>query len=487
MISPLGSLRLTVRRRGPRSLVHGGGRSASPPLIDGFIRGSLCLLILLAALVFAAPASANYRRKAEEATDFIQSHFYDAGAKRYHASYPADPKALPYDFMWGNGVQLTALAGAAREDAPKYRPLLQDFFDGLQNYWDPASPVPGYNAYCSGPNGTDKYYDDNEWMVLGLVEAYQDTHDPRFLQRARDTQRFVLSGWDDVLGGGIYWKLDHKSKNTCSNAPAAAAALRLDQVGGDKDQLAWALKIKTWLNGKLQDGDGLYWDNINLQGDIQKAKWTYNTALMIRANILLFQLQHDRAALAEARREADAGLAAWTDPATGSLQKTEDSPRFTHLFCEALLRLYDVTHDRAYLNAVRRQAAFGYRYARDPQGGYWDHWVTTPHNPDERKSLIENASAARLFWLLTPYPDVDELTDAGTKAAAAGKDRQAESFLRQAADSDPDAVEADYRLWQVLTREKRPQDAAAEAAHLTGLAKTPAYHDRLVALGWPPP
>ena len=445
------------------------------------------ILILLAALVCAAPASANYRQKAEEATDFIQSHFYDASAKRYHPSYPMDPKALPYDFMWGNGVQFTALVGAEREDPAKYKTLLYDFFDGLQGYWDPAVAVPGYNAYCSGPNGTDKYYDDNEWVVLGLVEAYQDTHDARFLQRARETQKFVLSGWDDVLGGGIYWKLDHQGKNTCSNAPAAAAALRLDQVAGDRDQLPWALKIKTWLNGKLQDVDGLYWDNVNLKGDIGKAKWTYNTGLMIRTNVLLFQLRHDRAALAEARREADAGLAAWTDPATGSLQKTEDSPRFTHLFCEALLRLYDVTHDLTYLDAVRRQAAFGYRYARDPQGGYWDHWTTTPHKPNERKSLIENASAARLFWLLTPYQDVDELDRAGEKAADAGQNSRAEDLLRQAADSDGEAVEARYRLWRVLTREKKTQAAATEAARLADLARTPAYRDRLQAMGWPQP
>ena len=97
-------------------------------------------------------------------------------------------------------------------------------------YWDPAAPVPGYNAWCSGPGGTDKYYDDNAWVAMDFVEAYKSTHDPLFLQKAFATQRFVLSGWDDRLGGGLYWKLDHQGKNTCSNAPAAAAALSLSQA-----------------------------------------------------------------------------------------------------------------------------------------------------------------------------------------------------------------------------------------------------------------
>lgn len=307
--------------------------------------------------------------------------------------------------MWANGVQLSVLALAAQSDPVKYSNPLYDFTRGLEAYWDPTAPVPGYNAWCSGPGGTDKYYDDNAWVALDFVEAFKATHDPLFLQKAYATQRFVLSGWDDTLGGGLYWKLDHQGKNTCSNAPAAAAALSLVQATGSQTQLAWALKIRDWTNSHLQDTDGLYWDNVNLKGEVQKAKWTYNTALMIRTDLLLYRLNHDRSNLTEARRLSDAGLDAWTDPKTGSLQKTEDSPRFSNYFCEALLRLFDETHDVKYLNAVRRQAEFAYAHVRDPQGGYWDNWKANTHAPDERKSLIENASVARLFWLLAPYPE----------------------------------------------------------------------------------
>lgn len=366
---------------------------------------TIFFLALLAASGFA-PARADYQQKAEQETDYIQSHFYDAPAERYRPSYPVNPKALPYDFMWGNGIQLSVVVAAAGRNPNKYHPLLYAFADGLEKYyWDPQAPVPGFNAWCSGPGGTDKYYDDNAWVAISFTEAYKNTHDPIFLKRARATQAFVLSGWDDTLGGGIYWKLDHQSKNTCSNAPVAAAAARLSYLTGDKDQLAWALKIRTWVDRKLQDRDGLYWDGMNKQGKVEKTKWSYNTALIIQTDLWLYALQHRPADLAEARRLADAGLAAWTDPATGSLQKTEDSTRFTVYFCEALLRLYDVTRDRKYLAAVQRQAAYGYSHVRDPQGGYWDNWKAVSHRPDEPKTLIENAAVARLFWLLAPYPD----------------------------------------------------------------------------------
>ncbi len=367
---------------------------------------TVLLVLAMVLLTGIAPAYADYQKKAEEATDYIQTHFYDAAAKRYRPSYPVDSKALPYDFMWANGVQYSAVVAAARWNPAKYRRLLIEFSDGMESgYWDPQAPVPGFNAYCSGPGGMDKYYDDNAWLAISFAEAYKNTHNPIFLKRALETQKFVLSGWDETLGGGIFWKLDHQSKNTCSNSPTAAAALHLVQLTGDKDQLAWALKIRKWLGSKLQDTDGLYWDCVTIKGKVEKTKWSYNTAMVIQADLLLYQLQHRPADLREARRMADAGLAYWTDPATGSLQKTENSPRFTVYFCEALLRLYDQTNDRKYVDAVRRHADHGYRVARDPQGGYWDNWKDGSHRLDERKSLIENAAAARLFWLLVPYSD----------------------------------------------------------------------------------
>lgn len=366
---------------------------------------SLIAAQLSLALLIALPASADYKQMAQEQTDYIQAHFFDAKTGRYKPKYPVDPKELPFEFMWGNGVQLTVLVAAAKADPTKYKPWLYAFQKGLEGYWDPASPVPGYNAYCSGPNGTDKYYDDNQWIVLADTEAFETTKDRSFLKDAYRTQNFVLSGWDEKLGGGIYWDVKHKSKNTCSNAPAAASALRLYQLTKDKEHLKWATKIRDWTKSRLRDEDGLYWDNINLDGKVEKTKWSYNTALMIRTDVLFYQLTGDKASLASARKSADAGIAAWTDPATGSLHKTDSSPIFTHLFCEALLRLYDVTKEKKYLEAAQKEADFSYRVARDPQGGYWNDWNAKEHQPDEKKKLIVNASAARLFWLLASYPE----------------------------------------------------------------------------------
>jgi uncharacterized protein YyaL (SSP411 family) len=369
------------------------------------------------------PAAASYRTKAEQQSAFIQTHYYDSSVGLYRPWSPQKPDANRYDFMWGHGVQLPALVGAIRYDAAKYRPILSELSKGLRKYWDASADIPGFDAYWTSPGHSDKYYDDNAWLVIGFAEAYEVTKDKSYLEWAKQTEAQVLSGWDNVLGGGIYWHESHKSKNTCSNAPAATGALCLYRWTKDKSYLDWAVKIRNWTRAQLMDSDGLFWDNVNLNGQIGRHKWTYNTALMIRTDVLLYEFLKDKQYLADARKSADAGIKAWVDPATGAIA---DSARFNHLFAEALLRLYEVTKDVRYLNVVRSHAAFGDRHVRDPKGGYGNAWARDRNKPDAPKELIENAGAARLLWLLAKYPDADELLAAGVRAADKKDDAKAE-------------------------------------------------------------
>ncbi len=402
---------------------------------------------------FAAPAQANYRAKALEATEFIQRNFYDAKAGLYRGSAPADPKGLPYEVMWGNGVEFSVLTAATRYEPAQFRPVLDNFTKGLNRYWDAAAPIPGFDAYFSGPDNDDKYYDDNAWLVLGFAEAFRVTKDPQFLDWSQRTHDFVLSGYDDKLDGGIYWYQNKKeSKNTCINAPAATSALELYEISHKPEDLAWAKRLYAWTNAHLQDADGLYWDNISLDGKIEKTKWTYNTALMIRANVGLWRATKDAKYLAEARRISDASLKRWVQPGGGFA----DAARFNHLLAEALLVAYDATRDIKYLNAVRRHADYGYRYVRDVRdGGYWNNWNAETRAPNERKTLIENAGAARTLWLLVPYSDVEELQAKGEAAEKKGATKQALAYFGQAFASTAGAVP---------TQEAPPQKAAVETA-----------------------
>jgi uncharacterized protein YyaL (SSP411 family) len=327
------------------------------------------------------------------------------------------------------------------------------FFAGLERYWDHWAPIPGYDAWHASPNGDDKYYDDNAWMVLTFCEAYGLTGDARYLRRAEATQRFVLSGWDEVLNGGIYWRPDNKSKNTCSNGPAATGALLLAErlpVAERGEHVGWAKRIVAWTNTHLQSPDGTFWDNVKVPGgEIERTKWTYNTALMLRANLGLYRQTREATYLTEAKRLARASEREFVNKETGAFR---DNALFSHLLVEAFLDLYKETREPYLLGRARRNAAFAYRYLRDQSdGGYWSDWKIVPNRNEPRKKLIENAAVARMFWLLAPYPDVDELVAQGHAVLRQGDRKQARALFEQALSGDPDFAPARAALAALST------------------------------------
>ncbi|MBC7807639.1 MAG: hypothetical protein H7145_16010 [Akkermansiaceae bacterium] len=341
----------------------------------------------------------DWNRLANEATHWCLQTLWDREAKRFRPASPMAPKDVPWDFMWGNGVAFSMLVGATRFASPVFRPYLDRFWDGMEGYWDLDKPVPAYDAFLS-KSGDDKYFDDNEWMVLTFVEAYELTRNIRYLVRAEEVLRYVLSGWDDKRGGGIYWREDRKSKNTCSNGPGAVAVLVLARHGKSKERVEWARRIINWTRKTLQDpSDGLYWDNINIStGAVEKTKWTYNSALMLRAHLALWQLTQSKADLDEAVRIAESSERVFVAPGTGAFR---DEANFTHLLVEAYLLLWRETKLpwlKARAEANGEYAAFQLKYI---DGGYRTSWKKDPpveQNP--RKTLMANASTARLFWCL---------------------------------------------------------------------------------------
>jgi hypothetical protein len=324
----------------------------------------------------------RYEAAAREVMDRVQDDFFLPEDGLYAHSL----NDRHVEFMWGNGVMFTALLGAARHDPHTYSPIVEKFFKAMDRYWDRLDAVPGYEPLPPRGRGNDKYYDDNAWMVIAFAEAYEMTHEKAYLDRAQQTMDFVLSGWDDKRGGGIWWHQGHKddSKNTCVNAPAAVGCLRLMHYQSPeraKESLAMATRLVDWQNNNLRSDDGLFYDRLFVStGEVNQSKFTYNTALMIRAYLGLYRATKNQEFLSQAKRSAKA--ADWfTSQRTGAFR---DAPKFAHLLVEADLEMYRATQEpyllqRAITNADREYASWKQR--RSAQ-------------------LIENAAIARTLWLM---------------------------------------------------------------------------------------
>lgn len=340
----------------------------------------------------------DYKTAAVEVTRHIQKEF-GLG----NGLYARSRKDRRPEFMWGNGILFSSFAGAARHEPQSFSPLLPQFFGATNSYWDRTAKIPGYEPLPT-TGGHDKYYDDNAWMVITFVEAYEMTGERRYLDRAEAALAFVLSGWDDVYGGGIWWHEGHNenAKNTCSNAPAAVACLRVamhQPSAKAKANVAMAQRIVDWTVKNLQLGNGLFADGVNVQtGRINTDALTYNTALMIRAWLGLYRATGDQRYFAEAKRSAAASD--WFADKSGAYR---DALRWSHLMVEADLEMYRATGDEHLLARATANARHEYELFKT-------------NSPAE---VMDVASIARTLWLMADHQSESGLAfwkkvDAGT-------------------------------------------------------------------------
>lgn len=369
---------------------------------------AVAIMLVMAAgmilLLLGPRARAQMQSKLAPYTDWgmqtlgqIETDFAIPGRGLYaEESVPGQAKSLQPAYMWGCGVQLSALAAAARLEPDVWKPSLARCITALDAY---RAPLSGVTGYCVQPHqdNPDRFYDDNEWVVLALVEAYEVTGEESYRARAVEAFDFVLSGEDTKIGGGIYWhEADRTSKNACSNAPAAAAALRLYQITHKSAYLEIGKRLTVWMNAHLQDKDGLFFDNVRLDGRLEKTKWSYNSALMIRANCLLYELTKDKSYLNEAERIARAAESHWIHPDTGGIA---DGAAFAHLLLESFLYLYEQDADPHWLKAAQRAVLYVHDHVRDAQGKYGEQWAMPQTDKLRKVSLLSQASAARAFLM----------------------------------------------------------------------------------------
>ncbi len=144
-----------------------------------------------------------------------------------------------------------------------------------------------YNA--SAGNTGDYYYDDDEWIALVYMEAYQMTGNQQYLTWAEEILELLWYGWDEENGGGIHWKCDHSGQTTCSNGPAVVAYCIHYQLTQNATSLERAKLVYEWTREAMLENN-LYKDS---KGNNWKAN--YNQGTMIYGGSLLYTITGDQA------------------------------------------------------------------------------------------------------------------------------------------------------------------------------------------------
>lgn len=310
---------------------------------------------------------------------------------------------------------------------------LRDFYSqivgGFKYYRSSRTDYEAYTASRASLPGFgtgDTYYDDNLWVALEYLNAYNlllnedGSKNEAYLNSAKNVTEFVLSGWDNEHGG-IQWFNSPSgqghpdygvTRNTCSNAPTVRLCLNLYDITGNIEYFTWAERIYDFVRNNLMDvKDGTYYDNVKWneskgKDQIEKTKWTYNSGMMITAGVMLYERTGDAAKkaeyLADAKKTAQGADSLFAMDMGFSARRYPEQPWFNVLMLAGFFDLYrvDAQSAKPYLDNYYDALAYGYDRNLDDSGYLSPDWVggwgtgknTVPKNVLDMAANSENFS-----------------------------------------------------------------------------------------------
>ena len=331
----------------------------------------------------------------------IDSAFYMPERGLYALESGAGVKRQRPAWVWDASIELGALCAAARMEPKTYLPRVKAYATGLRTYRTTYHDRPGLDVNPP-PKTPDRYYDDNAWICLSLLEAYELTGDEKDLALAMDAYNFLMSGEDaSTLGGGIYWHEDQRrTKNACSSGPAMVASLKLYEMTGEGKYLDAVKRLYAWTRARLQDEDGLVFDSIaTAEGAINRQKFTYNSATLMRAACGLYLASGEKAYLEEAQRVGRAAERRFVRQGDGIIL---GAGKLGVKLVEAFLELYKVDGDEHWRAAVGR-CLVTLRQKRNADGWYAQDWRRGEAGADGPMRLIDQAAPARAYWVAAAH------------------------------------------------------------------------------------
>jgi len=254
---------------------------------------------------FAQTNKKDYQERIDIIHKNINQYFKDQEKGLYYETV-GKQKENPHSWLW----PLCALIQATNEleVLNKKENYMKPIENAINQYYTTVSPAPSYQDYVTKERLSSRFYDDNQWIAIAYLDAYNRTGKKDYLNKTKEIYRWLLTGYDEVSGGGLYWKEgDKNSKNTCSNGPNVLVSLELYKITKEKKYLDTALLVYNWTNKYLRSKEGVFYDALKIPSlKVDSNTYTYNTGTMLQSNVLLYEITGKKQYLDEAKTIATA-------------------------------------------------------------------------------------------------------------------------------------------------------------------------------------
>src|SRR6516225_8474168 len=320
-------------------------------------------------------AQEEARRRAEQAVEALQ-RWYVPRAGLYRTTG-----------WWNSANAITAITDYMRvAGETNYVSVLENTFAKAQIAVPKDQQTVDGKEMTGFPGFLNKYYDDEGWWALAWIDAYDLTHERRYLAMAQSIFDDMAGGWDETCGGGIWWSKDRKYKNAIANELFLSVAAHLANRVSERAKFdAWAAKEWRWFRGSgMINGENVINDGLRIDAatgactNNGKTVWTYNQGVVL-GGLAEWSKAGRAEGIEEARRIADAALLHLTDkdgvlhdpcePKCGA-----DGIQFKGIFMRNLRVLNGVAPEERYAKAFQVNAEAIWTKDRTPENTFGTVW-----------------------------------------------------------------------------------------------------------------
>jgi predicted alpha-1,6-mannanase (GH76 family) len=270
---------------------------------------------------------------------------------------------------------------------------------GQTSEFDPIFSNTFKRAQLRSSNFRNEFYDDEGWWALAWIDVYELRGDEAYLRMAQSIFEDMTGGWDNVCGGGIWWKKNRRYKSAIANELflSVAAKLALHSEGRrEQEYLKWAKREWKWfdasgmINHRDLINDGL---DQTCRNNGQPT-WSYNQGVIMGGLTALSVATQDQTLLPRARRIASAAIRQLSD-ADGVLHDAcepdcgRDGVQFKGIFARNLAQLQRRLPDSLYVSFLQANANAVWNRARTSTNHFSVVWSGPPQ--EDNASALSSA------------------------------------------------------------------------------------------------